>query len=403
MTLQVQFAFDAGASADTNFFVLGDSGRGVIGSTLYTLGGDQALTDVTQYVRSVSVSRGRSRQLDKVQTGSASIVLDNRARLFDPTAGTAVSPYASSIKPRRNVVIAAQGQPIFTGLVEDWDLDFTLDDSTTTAACADGFLVVAQGRVTAGTQSPELSGTRVGSVLTEIDWPTSKRDLDAGQVTLQADVVGDNVNVLEYLQTVAQTEYGALFMDRQGRVAYRDRDSVQSFTESLEFGGTAIPYSAITVGYGSDLLYNQITLTRNGGGTAIASGTASQAEYGIAEFSASGYLHNSDTATQTLADYLLTIYQEPTFRLTGLTILMDGLSTAQREDVCALDITDAVKVTHTPSVGAPIVQYARIDRIAHSITPARHEVTLEFSQATPSFSLGHAVFGVIGSSYGMGL
>ena len=404
MTLRVQFAFDAGAAGDTNFFTLDDLTKGVIGSSVYTLGGAQALTDVSEYVRSVSVSRGRSRRLDRVQTGSAQVVLDNRARLFDPTAGTAISPYASSIKPRRNVVISSDDQPIFTGLVEDWDLEFdTSGDATTTADCADGFLILSQAAVVAGTQSPEASGVRVGSVLTEIDWPTSKRDLDTGVTTLQADVVDANVNVLEYLQTVADTEYGALFMARDGRVTFRDRDFQQSFTETVEFGGTAIPYSAITVGYGSDLLYNTITLTREAGGTAIAEDATSQAEYGISELSKSGYLHATDAATQDLADYLLTIYAEPTFRITGMTVRMDGLATADRQAVSGLEIADAVQVTFTPAVGSAIVQYARVDRIAHTITPDRHEVSLEFSQATPSFILGHSLFGVIGGNYGLGL
>ena len=39
MTLRVQFAFDAGAAGETNFFTLDDLTKGVIGSTTYTLGG----------------------------------------------------------------------------------------------------------------------------------------------------------------------------------------------------------------------------------------------------------------------------------------------------------------------------------------------------------------------------
>lgn len=342
--------------------------------------------------------------LDKVQAGSAEIVLDNRARLFDPTAGTAISPYASSIKPRRNVVITVDEQPIFTGLVEDWDLLFNLDnDATTTASCADGFLQLSQNIVTPGTQTSEASGVRIDSILTEIDWPTSKRDIATGVVTLQADTVGDNVNVLDYLQTVADTEYGALFMGRDGRVTFKDRDFQQGFSGALEFGGTAIPYSAVTVGYGSDLLYNEITLTRNDGGTVVASGTASQTEYGISELSQSGYLHTSDADTQELADYLLTVYAQPTFRITGMTVLMEGLSDTDKSAVSGLDIADPVQVTFTPSVGDPIVQYARVDRLSHNLTPARHSVQLQLSQATPSFILGHPVFGAIGSSYGLGL
>ena len=42
-------------------------------------------TDITSYVRSVSTSRGKSRELDQFNAGQFSIVLDNRNRYFDPT------------------------------------------------------------------------------------------------------------------------------------------------------------------------------------------------------------------------------------------------------------------------------------------------------------------------------
>lgn len=42
-------------------------------------------TDITNYVRSVSTSRGKSRELDQFNAGQFSIVLDNRNRYFDPT------------------------------------------------------------------------------------------------------------------------------------------------------------------------------------------------------------------------------------------------------------------------------------------------------------------------------
>jgi hypothetical protein len=40
--------------------------------------------DVTSYVKSVSVERGRSRELDKFEAGTFSIALENRNRVFDP-------------------------------------------------------------------------------------------------------------------------------------------------------------------------------------------------------------------------------------------------------------------------------------------------------------------------------
>lgn len=397
MSVQVRFAFDADAAGETNFFTLGDPVKGVLGSQLYTLGGDDALVDVTQYVRSVSVSRGRSRLIDQTQTGNASIVLDNRARLFDPLAGTAISPYSPSIKPRKNVQISVDGEPVFTGLVEDWDLDFSLDgDATTTAKCADGFVTLAQGLVTAGTATAQRTDQRINTVLTSIDWPTTKRDISEGVADLQADVVEPDTEVLGYLQKVNESELGALYMDRLGRVAFRNRVEQQTYSAAVEFGGTAIPYTAITIEYGTEQLYNSISLTRLNGGTAVAVGTASQTEYGIAELSKTGYLLDSDDDLDELAAYLLGLYEEPVYRINGLSLVMDGLSADQRRQVAALDVASQVQVTFSPPVGPDIVQFATVDRVSHSMSPAIHTVSLQLSQAQPAFILGSAEFGVLG-------
>ena len=63
-----------------NTFTLDDLVRGVLDSA--ELAGATPLTDVTSDVQSVSISRGRSRDLDTFRTGSASIRLLNNSRKF---------------------------------------------------------------------------------------------------------------------------------------------------------------------------------------------------------------------------------------------------------------------------------------------------------------------------------
>jgi hypothetical protein len=57
--------------------------------------------DITSFVRSVSVSRGKEELLSGFSAGSASIELDNRDRRFDPLFTS--SPYYGDIVPRREV------------------------------------------------------------------------------------------------------------------------------------------------------------------------------------------------------------------------------------------------------------------------------------------------------------
>lgn len=394
MSTKVVFAFDQDAGGTTNFFTLDDSVKGVLDNVTYTLGGPFSLVDVTQYVRAINISRGRSRVIDRTQAGGASIVLDNRARLFDPTAGTAVSPYANSIVPRKNVTITHLDQPIFTGLVDDWNIDFEVSgDSTTTAICADGFLQLGQVTMGTATRTAQASGARVEAVLNEAAWPTSSRDIDAGVANLQADTPAANTNVVDYIQTVTDTEFGAFYMSRAGLATFQDRNTVQNFTSTTLLGGTGIPISGLSIDYGSESLANEITLTRLNGGTASAVGTASQTAYGISELSKTGLLFSTDGQLSDLASYLLSQYKDPKLRISEVTVLMDGLSEAQRGTVAALDVTSPLTVTVSPSVGSAITQFAVVDRIAHSITPGRHVVTLFMSQAQPSFILDNTTFG----------
>jgi hypothetical protein len=232
-------------------------------------------------------------------------------------------------------------------------------------------------------------------VLDEAAWPTVKRSLDVGEVTLQADTPAANTNVLDYLNTVTDTEFGVFFMNRQGEAAFIDRDGSQDFSNPVLLGGTGIPLSSISVDYGSEQLFNDISLVRNGGGTATATDATSKTAYGINELSKTGLLFNTDDDNQELADFLLAKFKDPKLRIQQVTIAVDGLSAAQRLVVAGLDIVDPVQVSLSPPVGPTITQYATIDRIDHSISPASHVMTLSMSEASASFLLDSLLFGLL--------
>jgi hypothetical protein len=78
---KVFIAFDLTASGQ-NFFVLDDAVKGELDSS-YILGGT-LFQDVTSYVESVSISRGKSRQLERYSAGNLSVTLHNESRIFGP-------------------------------------------------------------------------------------------------------------------------------------------------------------------------------------------------------------------------------------------------------------------------------------------------------------------------------
>ena len=104
-------------------------------------------TDVSTYVRSFSTDRSRPDDWGNF-TGSASVELDNRTRLFDPfyTSGT----YYGKLLPRRQIKIEASyggtTYPVFRGFIDGWPPSWTDAgfDSTVTIQCYDALSLLSQ-------------------------------------------------------------------------------------------------------------------------------------------------------------------------------------------------------------------------------------------------------------------
>ena len=104
-------------------------------------------TDITSYVYSADVSRGRADDYSQF-IGTAQVVLDNNSRLFDPfyTSGT----YYGKLLPRRQIKIEGVSNSVtyavFRGFVDGfpaaWDQAGKF--ATTTLSCFDGLSLLSQ-------------------------------------------------------------------------------------------------------------------------------------------------------------------------------------------------------------------------------------------------------------------
>lgn len=98
-------------------------------------------TDVTSYVRSVAIRRGKSSEQETFGTGTASVVLDNRDNRFNPfnTSGT----YYGNLLPRRQIkietTVSGTTYAVFRGFVSGWPVEYTDSgyDSTVALDCYD--------------------------------------------------------------------------------------------------------------------------------------------------------------------------------------------------------------------------------------------------------------------------
>jgi hypothetical protein len=384
------------------FFTLDDATYGVLDGVDSILG-SLAYADVTQHVISIDTNRGASRVLDRFNAGQASVVFDNTTRLFDPLY--ADSPYSEQLLPRRGIKIYSGDENVFTGIVEDWNLNYDPSgNNTTVAVAADKFTLLAQQTMTAHTATAELSGTRINTVLSrpEVEWSATDRDVDAGQYQLQADVVDDGQYVLDYLNLINQSEGGDIYIAKNGYFTFQDSTTGPSNTGLITFAddGTGIKFTELQVVFGSELLYNRVNLTRVNGTAQIVDDLTSQAFYGITTYEQTDLLNSNDTDVYNKANYLLNKYANPEYRFNAITVELAELTEPQQLQVLQKELTDTVYVRFTPNnIGDPIVKYARIIGIKHTVGNYSHLVTFNLDTLDfAPFVLDDTEFGILGGS-----
>lgn len=381
-TQKVEIGFDILDSGLGPYFILDDPTKGQLDNTEYLLAGT-LFFDVTDRVKSVTIRRGKNRELDQYDQGLANVVFDNNDRAFDPEFDA--SPYAGQIVPKRQIRISSGDVVQFVGFVDDWNLTYeTNGDSLASAACSDATSNFATQTIATRTNSVEKSGERINTILSlsDIDWPLSERDIETGQMTLGADTIPDNTNALDYLRLIERSEPGAFFIGKEGGVVFKDRNAAAvSGGLTLADDGTGIPYLGMKVQYGSELLANEVVVSSQITDYAVvALDEDSIGNYGVFNLTRSDLLIDANEDVENYAAFLANKYSEPEYRFEAVDILVDELTTAQQAQVLALEIGDVVSIKFTPNGVSPAIEkFAEVIRIDQTVDTVNHVMTLGFS------------------------
>lgn len=256
--------------------------------------------DISGELRSGVVSRGRSRELDRVQAGTATLTLNNRTRQFDPMFRD--GPHFGNVRPMRRLRIRARWRgtiyPLFLGYTTSWTQNYVAGtgESTCTVSLADAFSVLngrtvsdvwlqLDGRTPLGQVSfidfdGMLSGARVNAILDLVAW-VDGREIDPGVsktlpsglsaetlqiqlyrrnalpgeelanfpggtpgvaelqlVDLTGSIVGEPspLTALELLQLIELSEGGFLFVKADGSLRFKDRHASLNADPVATFG-----------------------------------------------------------------------------------------------------------------------------------------------------------------------
>ena len=245
---------DFGSS--TNQFVLDSAVAGVLDSTEYFLDGTTDFQDVTEYVKQVSINRGRQNRFKDSFSGQPSTAviqiedLDYKFSLVNEG-----SPYWNVAKNRLGfevksaVRISRNGTYLFTGLITDYKQQIEKPNrSLVTVNCSDELFRLDNTQMPVVAVIPERSDERIQKVLTSVGAFSrpGQRVLETGIAKLGSAPIDSSPTVLEYLKRVDLPEQGRIWVDGAGNFHFDRRltgellDIEGYFSDT---GGTAIPYT----------------------------------------------------------------------------------------------------------------------------------------------------------------
>jgi hypothetical protein len=381
--VKVELGLNLGQS-DPFSFQLDSPTRGLLDNTDFTLGGERFF-DITDRLITCTVRRGKSQALDRIDAGVVAVVVDNSDRQFDPLYEA--GPYFGQLVPRRLVRISSNDEPVFFGFIDDFDIQYEPGvQSVVRIDASDAFSALANSGLEEFTPDSELSGDRINTVLDrpEVDWPAELRDIDTGNSVMLDVDVSEGTGTLEYLQLVANSEFGNLFLAKDGKITYRERNAVPNVPdlvfsdEIIDEEYTGIQFADVNIVFGSENLYNRITLENADlfPEQAFAEDETSQALFGPRTFSQSGLLIQDPEQLQFLADFNLARYKDPQYRFETVTVVLDTLTKENQDKVLDLEIGDIVLVRFEPSDIPPAIeQYVRIIGINHDWNPANKNIS----------------------------
>jgi len=385
---------------------------GILGTDVL---GDAAalIVDVSAQVQNINTTRGRNLLTEQFQTGTATVTIADQLGYWNPQ--NTLSPYYGQLLPLRKIQISAVDPAtsapsyLFSGYITSYNYRQSQDvgevsTTTLTALDATQLLTLATVSTVAGAAAGDTTGTRFGLILDALGWPNSMRDVDTGATTCQADP-GTSRTGSSALQTVASTEFGAFYIDTQGRVVFQDRNltstSVAGTPTAFVDSGAGIRYSNADFRLDDSQIFNQANVTA-GAITATYKDQTSIDTYFLHSYDISGLLMQTSTDADNWARAMVASRKDTSIRCDSITLNLNtpdysaGITAA-----LTLDYFAPITVTQTQPGASSITKTLQIFGVSHSINYGNQTWFTRFLTAEPiidAIILDSAQYGLLDTS-----
>jgi hypothetical protein len=259
----------------------------------------------------------------------------------------------------------------------------TVDEVALYQQVLSGGVIAAHAEAALAPWEGDTIVTRVTRVLDYLDVADADRSIDTTMIgTLQAAQLGQSL--LDHLFEVNEVEQGLLFITKDGKVKFRARHNGFNLASQATFGdGTGeLRYGNIAFDYSKQMIYNVIRRQNQDGLLMEASDSTSIATYGRRVDERTGLIGDSDLASLDLANYSLSRSKDPVQRVTEIELVPERDPAGLYPQVLGREIGEQVTIKRRPqAVGSAISFDARIEGIAHTVTPDNWQTTFRLSPA----------------------
>lgn len=403
--LTVSFDFSSGPSFDPPFQIgISQLGIGVLGAG----GTASQVVDLTSQTVAINIRRGRDLTQDRFNPGTATV------RVIDPNGDwnpqNTSSPYFGLLQPLRKLVVTGTYNfipyPLFAGYTLSYAYSYPKNEEFgyVDIQCTDAFTLFNKSAITnvTGAADGDTTGDRINQILDEVGFPGGQRLIDTGDIIVQDDP-GTLRTVLQALQDVEFTEYGAVYVDARGEIVFRERtDLVEALasTPTVFNQTTGIPYKDLKFSFDDKLIFNVARFTRVGGTTQVALDQTSIDTYFPHAITKNDLLHQTDADTLELAKAYVGNRSVTDIRIDSMTL---DLTTTNYglgiEAALGTDFLAPVEISNVQPGGSTITKTLQVFGVQHQITPRSWLTTFITSEPIlDGFIIGNATYGIIGQS-----
>lgn len=387
----------------------------------------QTFTDVSQYVRGISMRKGRSNELGQFVSGTCSLLLSNADNRFNPTQTTYYYDSANArtkIQPLKVVRIRAvydsATYDLFYGFLDQIPVSYPAlgADSVVNFGCVDAFKIFQSQTIQSVgwkigqtgfselgvstrlgyADEVELSSERVTRLLNSIGFPSSLRAIQTGTNNVQQQAI--TKNLLAAMRECELSENAQFYIGPDGSATFRNRDYRLSNTKAINIqatfdnSGSNLPYEDVVTSFDTNEVLNVYEWTRDSGTTQYVADADSINRY-TAKTSTASTINTTDADVKSIIEQNLASTSTPIERI-------DQLQISPRQDVnlwpkvLGLGFGDRVKVNVTNPNGTTFSDEVWIESITHNISSSNQtwNYTISLSPAGSSaWILGQAKLG----------